>query len=288
MKKKFLFYGNCALSTIGRWLHENYSDKFEVLDCTECGVGEFQSSKNFAIWMDSLETQKKYYKCVHQKIKEADYFIFQGIENVAIDELKTDYLISNVVTGTSIAVPNLRFYAYPVDKVAGIPFVKYVYNNITKDKQGIIKYLREENDPQFKQIIFTEYNKCMNENKKRFESQSSKSDLSINMLDFIEKNWKNNQLFGTHNHPIGIFWKEKLARLFNLLEEDLDLNKADKIFYPNKNSILDIQQFHFINMILPDLKVPEEISVKLNLDDLGIYESHGLGLIYPPMEQYNE
>jgi hypothetical protein len=288
MKKKILFYGNCGLSTIGRWLYENYSDRFEVLDCKECGVDPFQSTKNFAIWMDRIETQKNYYKCVHEKIKEADYFIFQGIEHAAIDELKTDYLISNIVTGTSVAVPNPRFYAYPVDKYSAIPFVKYVYNNITKNKQEIIKYLREENDPKFKEIVFSEYEKGMKENKRRFEMQSLKSNYSIDILSFVENNWKEHQLFGTHNHPIGLYWKEMISQLFKILELPLDLNEVDKMLYPNKHAIIDIKQFHFMNMIFPDLKAPEEITVKLNLDNLGKFEAHNLGIVYEPMEQYNE
>jgi hypothetical protein len=285
-KKKILFYGNCILSTIGKWLHENYSDKFEIIDCAECGVNPSHSTKNFAIWMDNLENQKKYYKCVHEKIKSVDYFVFQGVEGAAIDELRTDYLIKNVVSYINIAVPNFRFYAFPVDRYAAKPFIKYIYNNISKDKQEIIKYLTEENDPKFKEIVFTEYEKCMNENKKRFETHSSKSDIKIKMLDFLEKNWKNHQLFGTHNHPIGLYWREMIGQLFEILEESLDLKKIDEMIYPNKNAIIDLKQFHFMNMILPDLKSPEEIKRKLSLNNLGIFETHDLGMIYEPMEQY--
>ncbi len=135
--KKILFYGNCHLSTIARWLHEKYSDKFDIIDCEQCGVHPSQSTKNFAIWMDSLETQKNYYNCVHEKIKQVDYFVFQAIEGrAAINELKTNYLIENILTGTSIAVPNFRFYAYPVDRYAAIPFVKYIFPPV--DPQSII------------------------------------------------------------------------------------------------------------------------------------------------------
>jgi hypothetical protein len=288
MKKKILFYGNCFLSTIGKWLYENYSDKFEVIDCIECGVHPSHSTKNFAVWMDSLETHKKYYKCVHEKIKEADYFIFQAVEGAAIDELRTDYLITNIVNCISIAIPNFRFYAFPIDRYAAIPFIKYIYNNISKDKQEIIKYFTEENDPKFKEIVFAEYHKCMNENKKRFEMQSSKSVFSIKMLDFLEKNWKNHQFFGTHNHPIGLYWREAISQLFEILEEPLDLKKIDEMIYPNKHAIIDLKQFHFMNMILPDLKAPEEIKLKIKLNNLGIFEKQNLGMIYEPMEQYNE
>lgn len=287
--KKILFYGNCHLSTIARWLHEKYSDKFDIIDCEQCGVHPSHSTKNFAIWMDSLETQKNYYNCVHEKIKQVDYFVFQAIEGrAAIDELKTNYLIENILTGTSIAVPNFRFYAYPVDRYTAIPFVKYIYNNISKDKREILRYLTKENDPKFKEIIFAEYDKCMNENKKRFEIQSLNSNFNIDMLSFIEKNWKEHQLFGTHNHPIGLYWREVIAQLFEILEEALDFKKIDEMIYPNKHAIINLKQFNFINILFPDFKVPEEINLKLNLDNLGVHEKNNLGMVYDPIDQYNE
>ena len=64
MKKKILFYGNCHCSSIAKWLSETFNDKFEVLDCLECGVDPFHSTKNFAIWMDSLEKQKSQYRLI--------------------------------------------------------------------------------------------------------------------------------------------------------------------------------------------------------------------------------
>jgi hypothetical protein len=289
MKKKILFYGNCVLSTIGKWLHENYSDIFEVLDAEDCEIHPFNNTtKNFAVWIDNVEKQSGYYQRVHEKIKQADYFVFQNIEHAAIDKLRPDYLIENVLRGNSIAVQNLRFFAFPTDKIAAIPFIKYVYNNISKDEQEIIRYLTQENDPKFKEIAFEEYKKCMEENKRRFKLYPSNSTNGIDLLDFIEKNWKNYQLFGTHNHLCGLIWRELIAKLFNILEEDLNFKKVDTLHYPNKEVILDLKQFRFINETFPNFEIPEEIPKRLILDNSGNCELNELSIIEDTLEKYYE
>lgn len=288
MKKKILFYGNCVLSSLGYWLNSKHSDKFEIFDCRDCGVQPSHTTKNFAVWMDNIETQKKYYECVHEKIKSADYFVFQPIENAAIDELKTDYLIEHVLQGASIGVPNFRFFAYPICEFSLRPYIKYIYNNITKNKEKIIEYMINENDPKFKEILLSQYDNSMNENTRRFELQSKICNFKIDTLEFIDKNWKEHQLFGCHHHPIGVYWLELISQLFKITEEDLDPKSIDGITYPNQNRIVDIKQYSFIQNLLPNLKVPEEIETKLNLHDLQNFEWCSLNILREPLDQYLE
>lgn len=287
MKKKLLFYGNCHLCCIATWLHKEYSDKFELIDCESCGVHSFQSTKNFAVWRDSVEKQREYYKHVHDKIREADFFIFQPIENAAIDELKTDFLISNVVKETSIIVPNMRFFAYPLDFYAIRPYVQYIYKNITKDRKAILDYLVNECDPNFEKIFYNSYETGMAENKRRYELQSYSCKNKIDMQSFVEENWKETLLFATHNHPAGPYYFHLITKLFDYLNEPFDLEKFKTFNYPNRSIILNVKEFNFFNLLLPNITIPSEIQHLFSPKDR--YPGNKrpyLNCVKEPLEQY--
>lgn len=287
MKKTLLFYGNCHCSAMAKWMNEHYSDKFEILDCEKCGLIKFHDTyKNFAVWLDDVERQKEYYKCVHEQIKQADFFVFQPVELSSIMELQTDYLINNVVKGTSICVPNTRFFSYPICSVSLTPYVKYIYQNITKNKEEIIEYLSKQNDPKFKELVFSTYESCMAENKRRYNSQAIGCKNKIDMIEFIEENWKTHLLFGTHNHPIGVYWNELISKLFDHLNEELDLQKINEFVYPNKHSIINITEFEYFKNLFPDIIIPKEINCLVSINEAGSPKLPHHVIVREPLTKY--
>lgn len=287
-KKKLFFYGNCHCAAIAEWIHANYPDRFELFDSEDCGVDKQHGGKNFAVWQLDLESQRLHSKCIFDKIKEADFFIFQPIENSVIRELQTEYLIDNVVTGTSVCIPNTRFYSYPLCEVSLFDHVKYVYKNISKNKKEIIHYLYREDDPKFREILFSKYESCMAENKRRYGIQANNCKNKIDMCEFIEKNWKTHLLFGTHNHPIGIYWKELISKLFNYLDEELDLEIVEKLYYPNINQIINPMEFLYFKKTFPDLIIPSRIEKLVGIEEVETPEFKFRKLVREPLSEYYE
>ena len=271
MTKKILFYGNCHLSVVGQWMHENYSDKFEVLDCTDCGLDPFWiTSKNFAVWsLENAPKQKDYYKCLHEKIKEADFFIFQPIESNEkfIEEVQTEYLVNNITKGLSIYVSNTRFFAYPLDHLCLKPYVNYIYKNISKEPKVILDILLNDNHPEFEKILYEQYTSSISENKKRHLIYCEKYKNSLDMNMFIEENWKTDLLFATQNHPSEIYWKELIKQIFLYIGEPLDQERLTNIDYPNKTHIVNVFRFSFFNSLFPNINVPASIKKLINPDE---------------------
>lgn len=284
MKKKILFYGSCQVSTIAKWIQEEYSDKFEIQDSMECGLVNFHDTyKNFAIWVDSKYRQKTYYKKIHEKIRDSDFFIYQNMENVAVDELQTSYLVNNVATGISVEMPNFRFLGYPLCDVSFSPFIKYIYQNITKNTRDILEYLFNQEDKNFEKIVFEQYQACMTENKNRFGLEDRS--IKVDMFNFIESNWRKRLLFGSYHHPIGRYWTELLNNLFNILGEPLDLRKVKNLDYPNKAGILDINKIKFFKKIFPNILIPKEVGHLIDPVNSDSLAYHGIKIIKEPLEQ---
>jgi hypothetical protein len=279
MKQKILFYGNCQTGVLGEWLHNNYSDKFQVVDCKECGLVEFWSFKNFAIWsLENAPNQKDFYKCVKDKIEKCDIFVFTHIENRAIEELQTKNLCSTVASNKlKICVPNLRFSAYPICIGSLHPFIKYVYQNVSKNEKEIFDYLLNENDPKFEEIVNQQYRECMSKNIARFKTDLNKYGNAINVNDFISNNWKKHLLFGTLAHPIGVYWEYFLEEMVKMLDIPFEVEKTKDVRYPNKDGIHDPRLFSFFNSIFPNIIIPSEI---------GSFYDTRIDIIKQPLEKH--
>jgi len=259
--KKIFFYGNCQAAVIGEWLHNNYSHKFDVFDCKDCKLERFWNTKNFAVWSpENSPNQQNYYPYIHEKIKEADVFVFHSTNRACIDELRTDYLCSEIAKDKlNICLPNPRFFAYPMCIDSVIPFIKYVYQHISQDENVIIDYFLNNNDPEFKKLVFSQLQACMDENILRHQINLTKYENVIEINDFIKENWNKHLLFGTHNHPIGLYWSELIRSLFNLLDEPLEEETLNSIYYPNKDGIHNIMDISFFKNIAPTINIPIEI-----------------------------
>lgn len=263
--KRLLFYGNCHLSVLSQWIEKNYSHKFEVIDCKKAGLNPFwkQKDKNFALWSTPNRPKQEEAKpLVHQAIKECDCFIFQPHEgNALIPELKTSFLIENIVNGRSIGIHNARMSVYPtsLDSTSLVDLVKYVRTNITTDPKQVIKYLTTELDQRFFEIV-EDHNKTQQEGNNNFRSFGF--ELSVCLLDFMERRWKTDLLFCTINHPTPIYYRELIHQLFRALEEPLTIvPKLNDIEYPDTVCFINPLQFNFFRKICPNLRLPKHLEL---------------------------
>jgi len=182
------------------WFHNNYSDAFEVVDCRDCGLEGFGgTTKNFAVFSpENNKNQHEYYRCIHEKIKQSDILVFTHIEHSTIDELKMEYLYSEIAKDQiKICIPNMRFFAYPICHRSFVPFLRYVYKNISQQENVMINYLLNNNDNKFHEIFFEQLKITFDGNRSRHEKNSIRYENVLEMNDFIEQHWSKHLLFGT-------------------------------------------------------------------------------------------
>jgi len=265
MKKKVLFYGNCQAGVLGEWLNSNYSEAFDVIDCKEGGLEGFSGTKVFAVWSpENTSKQQELCKRIQDKISECDIFVFSHVHERAIDELKTQNICTGIAANKlKICIPNVRLHAYPVCTLTLMPFIKHVYHTMTKDPDLILNYLLNEIDPKFEEIINQQYNVGVADNISRHQHNLNIYENVLDMNEIIEENWKKHLLFGTHSHPIGMYWTELIKKFCEKINIPFDNEKAKNITYPNKNGIVNVQSFRFFQQLFPDILVPTEIE-KLN------------------------
>lgn len=262
MKKKLLFYGSCHLSAVSQWIEENYSHKFEIVDCRKAGVAPFwrkEKDKNFALWSpENQPLQNELKENVYKELNNCDVFVFQPHEFKAVmPELKTSFLIKNVFNGPSVCLPNTRMTVYPIGAYTSLDdIIQYVKNNVSHKAKEIIYYLKTEDDPSLVKII--------NESIKKQEAGNVKSKESIEhsvcMLDYIENNWKTELLFCTHTHPTIFYYQELIRRLFKFLGEELPV--VSNIEYPKTSYFINPLQFKFFQRLFPHLQIPANIELR--------------------------
>jgi len=141
--------------------------------------------------------------------------------------------------------------------------VRHVYHTISKDPDLILNYMLNENDPKFEEIINEQYSISVTENILRHKNNSIIYENALDINKYIEDNWKNLLLFGTHNHPIGTYWTELIRKFCEKINLPFDNEKTKDVRYPNKDGIVNVQSFCFFRELFPDIIVPTEIE-KLN------------------------
>jgi hypothetical protein len=265
MKKlKVAFYGNCHLSVISRWVEENHCDRFEIVDCKKAGVipfwgGARAGDKNFTLWAPANSSRLQEIKeAVHRELKTCDIFIFQPHESSDFfPELKTSFLIENIIKGFTVCMPNTRMFVYPTESASSLKdLVTYVKTNISSQATKIIDYLKAEDDPRFFEIL-EESIKNQNSDNLKFEKNIPHD---ICMLDYIGNNWKTELLFCQHNHPTEFYYKELIKRLFEFL--NIEYPTISDIAYPSAPYIVNPLQFKFFEKICPDLKFPTNLKLQ--------------------------
>jgi len=283
--KKILFHGNCQTCAISRWFEQNYSTKYQFINCTEANLAMYWSRSNptFALWtppnVKKLQNTKTR-KAVQEKIREADIFVFMH-HTTNIDELNTVNLHDNVARGLKICLPNNRFSAYPICSRSLKIYLEYIRQNITKDPVKIAEYIKNEDDPVFTELLYTQYpfegytEKSLSQNPSQHEKCVELYDKVIPINDFVEKNWKDHLLFSSLNHPTEMYYRELISRLLTLLGEDLDLlERTENIEHPKgerTGEFININEFAFFKKHAPNLIMPRETGTNQMISFNGIF-----------------
>jgi hypothetical protein len=274
MKQKILFSGNCQVGVISQYFSRNryLNELFEIIKVDESCyplTAWRGDTTNFALWGHTEELQRQFCKGVHEKIKQADIFVFQSTFKSTIDELQTDYLCKNVSNGKNVCIPNMRVFVYCNDAVSLLPYIKYAKSKVKNpdDTEEIYNFLQTSDDPKLTDIleqeypISTDYKKRRNENHqrakqdalKKFPEDSDQQTNYICMENFIKENFKNKLLFFAHNHPTKEYFIEILRLLLiNLGLSDFNIEEKDiqRLGTANINPMM----FKFFREYFPLLK----------------------------------
>lgn len=247
--------------------NEKLNETFEVIRCDEsCSPMDVWrgDQSNFAVWTrENMPIQNEFFHVVHEKIKQADVFIFQSTETSGILELSTKYLCDNISKGTNICIPNIRLFLYCNDITTLVPYIKYAQTKISNanDPSEIANFLRTSSDPELTNIlekeypISTVYERYRNENAQRAKEDSERYTNYICLEEFIKENYKKKILAVSHNHANKPFYIGVLAKLLKFLNVDNIEIEQNEIQFPGPSSFtINPLQFNFFKNYFPDLK----------------------------------
>lgn len=279
MKKKIFFYGNCQVGAIARFFRINLSDKFEVQFCEDCGLDRFWNEPAlFAVWSrENREKQKDFINCVHSKVRESDIFIFQRHDGGRwlMDELKTEYLYDSIASKQKICLPDTRLTVYLLDKISLAPYVEYAKTKANSE-ENIINYLQNSDDPELVKILKNEYPFSLDfqpyrkENRHRYEENLKRYKNTVNMCDFMEKEFQKNLIAVSHNHMAKYYYVELLKKLFDILNITESNIPIDNLEFPGKGvHSINPMQFNFFKKVFPDLSLGEDFQGrKMHITDI--------------------
>jgi hypothetical protein len=269
MKLKILFYGNCQTGTVSRFFSKNekLKESFEIIKCDEsCApMNIWRGDKtNFAVWTkENQPIQKEIYKSVHEKLKQADIFIFTSTEITPITELKTEYLCENISSGMNICLPNVRLFLYCSDWVSLKPYIEYARTKV-KDKNNIneiASFIRDSDDTGLINIlerdypICTDFERYRNENALRAKEDSVKYNNYICMESFVKENYKTTLLAYQHNHPSKKYYIGLISKILNSLSlKDIDIKEEDIEAAGYGQPMVNSKKFKFFNNYFPNLE----------------------------------
>lgn len=252
MKKPIvLFYGNCQLCAISKYINKYITD-LSVLSCTECDlVGFSRSDYAFCVWsFENIDRQESFKECIHQKISEVDYFVYQyhGGDNTH-DLLKTNNLlrIANENGTRAICVHNyLECNIYPEFNW----LVEYCISNNIDDAKSIDDFLKN-NDVEFFHSFLNKSYEASREKNKLWETRMIKENNEyISMNDFIIENYSKKLLGHTMNHPTEFFLGELIERILKKLsiQHDVILGEIDHLVARTPSKNYPIYKSHFPNI----------------------------------------
>ena len=267
-KPKILFYGNCHMSAISQYFADNLNNELDIISCTECGLEpQWPNSPSYAIWIKQnsgpnwdKSKQHAYYPCIHEKLKSTDIFVFQDFSGKsAIDKLQTEYLHNEILPKNAIKIclPDFRFFLNVNDPISITPWVKYAKTKTSNSKE-IIDFLQNSDDPHLVELFQNEapynkeYVKYRGENYSRYEEETEKYDIRINMNDWIEENFENQIITHQHNHPTEIYFKEIISRIFKYININENQFPIENVGHPKANNF-DPQQFKFFRTQFPNM-----------------------------------
>ena len=262
--KKVLCMGNCHLAAIGKWLDEFYSDKFQVIDCEDCGLEPFWSSKSLSIWTPENQlNQNNFYKNIHETLKHIDIFLFQHMRQTStIDQLLSSYLCSEIATNSiNVCIANTRSRSYPICNITLEPYINHIKQKEITTPEEIYDYFHNVDDSAFYQIHTLQQEQEKKENIEYAVQAANLFSNFINPLEFLQNNWSKHLLFQRYNHPTKLYWIELIKQLFTLINEDLDISRLEHISYPGKPAMPDVRKVKFFNNVCPNIQMPDGANI---------------------------
>jgi hypothetical protein len=254
-KIKLLTYGNCQLCVVSNYLEKYFSNEFDIISCEDCNLETFyNNSKTFCVWKPGYngKNQNKYYECVHEKIAEADVFLFQNHSGkIANDKLKTQHLQNEIAKKHNtqcIAVHNyLETDIYPECKW----MIKYAISKGITDANEIDAFLRKSNDSYFAEYMKESFKKSRIRNKKWENKANNIYDDFISMNDFIMDNYDKKLLSHSFNHPTEHYFVEFTTRILNKF--NLKFDESTICEFDQPNFIGNPLDYFFFNKALPNI-----------------------------------
>jgi len=265
-KIKLLTYGNCQLCVVSNYLEKYFSNEFDIISCEDCNLETFwNKSKTFCVWQPAFNSpnQNKYYECVHEKIAEADVFLFQDHSGRRTTEyLKTKYLQNEIAKNNNtrcIAVHN-----YSEEDIYSEPkwLISYAVSKGITDANKIDNFLRESNDPYFAEYMKESFDKSRIINKGWENKANEIYDDYISMNDFIEKNYNKKLLSHCINHPTEHYFAEFTTRILNKF--NLKFDESTICEFDQPNSIGHPYEYEFFNKAFPN--IPDSCKRNRDLD----------------------
>lgn len=254
-KIKLLTYGNCQLCVVSNYLEKYFSNEFDIISCEDCNLETFwNKSKTFCVWSRgyNTENQNKYYECVHEKIAEADVFLFQDHSGGrTIEYLKTKYLQNEIAKNNNtdcIAVHN--YYEIDIYPEANW-LISYAVSKGITDANEIDNFLRESNDPYFADHMKESFNKSRIQNKEWENKANANYDEYISMNDYIIDKYNKKLLSHSHNHPTEHYFAEFTTRIlnkFNLKFDESTICEFDQPTYMTRPL-----EYAFFNKAFPNI-----------------------------------
>lgn len=260
---KILFYGNCQLGAIARYVRTKMKN-FDIQLCTDVGTQFFWDPGLIAAWKNEKDVQSKLKLQIHKKIQECDIFVFQDHSGLSmIPELQTKFLHDNIVgkNTKAICMPDVRLFIHPLDWKCIGPYVGYIHDTLyITNSQHIINVLKESEDPKLTELLMNNFpvNKTFspwfNENIRRYENNLKDYETVISMNDFMEDRYTKEILFESFSHPGISYFEELLKRFFTVIgvtdHQIIPLNPWKDIA---GFASLDPRQFNFFTKNYPDI-----------------------------------
>ena len=262
MKQKILFYGNCHTWTLGKYFLSDpeLQEKFEVI----CGkvIRRGRTPPNFQVWRVKTNlAQQEIFAAVHEKIKQADFFVFQDMGlSSCIPELTTKFLCDNIVTGKAICVPNPRLTIHCFEFIESNPYIKYAQTKVSDphNVEEIGNFLRESDDPKLTEIleqeypISTVYTEGINENHQRAKLCKEQYPNYICMESFIKENFKSKVISFDYMHPTKAYFVELLRLLLtNIGLTDFNIKEKHCVVQGTQLAAINPMQFKFFREYFP-------------------------------------
>lgn len=271
-KPTILFYGNCQLCAISKYINKYITD-LSVVPCTECGlVGFSRSDYAFCVWStDNIDHQESFKDCIHQKISEVDYFVYQhhGGSNTH-DLLKTNNLlkIANESNTSAICVHNyLEYDIYPEFNW----LVEYCLSKNITQPVDIDNYLKTNDDEFFHTFLDKGYETSRERNKNWEIRMRKENNEFISMNDYITSNYKKKVLGHTINHPTEFFLGELIERILkrlNITHDEIKLDEIDHLTARTPSSKYPFYKKHFPNIEVSN-HLPWQSTLKQIQDCIG-------------------